>query len=268
MQKITLGKKTLIASALMLAMGSSMAATLKIGVASNFEIPLRAIVDAYKFDFSSSDTITVTGGATGTLKAAIISGGSTNGPYDLFLAANQAAPVDLVNNYSSLVEGSSFTYATGYLTLWSNTSGVNVSSGLPSNFYSLYGQVAIADHITAPYGAAAWTVLQASPHNITSLPDSKVAEYTNIDTTFQAVNTPGKQIGFVAKSQVCQNLGAGETFSGTSHYVYTGSPIVQAGVAIERTSRSGADDTLLSDFINYLRTNSNAQAIIQQYCYS
>ena len=32
----------------------------------------------------------------GVLKAAIIAGGSYNGPYDLFLAANSDAPADLV----------------------------------------------------------------------------------------------------------------------------------------------------------------------------
>ena len=262
-----LGKKTLIAAALLALQSAAFATTITIGVASNFELPLVDIIAAYNNDYPG-DTVNYTSGATGTLKAAIIAGGSVSGPYDLFLAANQAAPADLVANYSSLVNGSYFTYATGYLTLWSNVSGVNISSGLPTNFYSLYGAVAIADHVAAPYGTAAWNVLQASPYNITSLPNASVTEYSNIDTTFGAVYSATKQIGFVAKSQVCQNTSGVESFSGTSHYVYTGSPIVQSGVQIQRSSRSSAQNALLSNFLTYLRTNSNAAAVIQRYCYS
>ncbi len=263
-----LGKKTLVAAAALLALQSSAwAATITIGVASNFELPLVDIIAAYNNDYPG-DTINYTAGATGTLKAAIIAGGSVSGPYDLFLAANQATPADLVTNYSSLVNGTYFTYATGSLTLWSNTTGVNISGGLPSNFYSLYGAVAIADHVAAPYGTAAWTVLQAAPYSIPSLPNASVTEYSNIDTTFNAVYSTTKPVGFVAKSQVCQNIAGVESFSGSSHYVYTGSPIVQSGVQIERSSRSGAQNTLLSNFLTYLRTNSNAAAVIQRYCYA
>jgi len=254
------------ASIFLLTASSSWAETMKIGVAANFELPLKEIIAAYQNDYS--DTITYTSASTGSLKSAIIAGGNANGPYDLFLAADQASPTDLANNYPSLVEGSTFTYATGYLTLWSNNNSVNISTGLPVGFSAAYGPVAIADHISAPYGAAAWAVLQASPHYITSLPDPSVTEYSNIDTTFQAVNNNTKNIGFVAKSQVCKKVAGAETFSGTSHYVYTGSPITQKGIIIERTSRTSAQDALVSRFTNYLRTNPNALAIIQNYCYS
>jgi molybdate transport system substrate-binding protein len=260
---------TLAISTLFLAFASQAMATttITVGVAANFEIPLRDIAAAY-VAANPGNTIAITAGATGTLKAAIIAGGSVNGPYDLFLAANQAAPNDLVTNYASLVQGTAFTYATGYPTLWSNTAGVNISGGLPTNFYSLYGAVAIGDHVTAPYGTAAWSILHAAPYSIASLPDAKVTEYSNIDTTFIAVNTATRKVGFVAKSQVCSKSGGVETYSGKSHYVYTANPIIQSGVAIERSSRSGTQDALLSDFLNYLQTDPAAAAIIQGYCYS
>lgn len=261
-------KTALGVSALFLAFSAPAFATttISVGVASNFEVPLRDIAAAF-IAANPSTAINITSGSTGTLKAAVIAGGSVNGPYDLFIAANQAAPADLVTSYPSLVEGSAFTYATGFLTLWSNFAGVNISSGLPSNFYSLYGAVAIADHVAAPYGAAAWTVLQAAPYSITSLPNAAVTEYSNIDTTFSAVSSSARKVGFVAKSQVCTKTGGVETYTGTSHYVYTGSPIVQSAVKIERTSRSGGQDSLLDDFVDYLQNDSAALAIIQKYCY-
>lgn len=267
MANIKMKKLAFGVSAALLVLGAPaiQAATLTIGVAANFKNPLVEIIAAYNSAYPGN-TITYTSASTGSLKAAIIAGGSYNGPYDLFLAANTDAPADLAANYASLVEGTAFTYAKGYLTLWSNDAGVNISSGLPSGFYATYGQVAIADPANAPYGAAAWSVLQSSPHYIASLPDYQVAVYSNIDTTYQTVALGTQKIGFVAKSQVCQKTGGTESFTGTSHYVYN-TPITQQGIKIERTIRTSADDALLASFKSYL-SGATATAIIQKYCYS
>lgn len=263
---VTATLSALTVSAAALLSPAAHATTITVGVAANFEIPLTKIIAAYNA-IHPGDTINYTSASTGVLESAITSGGTVSGPYDLFLAANTAAPGDLVTNYPTYVVGSAFTYATGYLTLWSNTPSVNISAGLPTTFYSLYGPVAIANHITAPYGAAAWTILNNAPYSIPSLPDASVSEYSNIDTTFMAVNAGTNQVGFVAKSQVCTNTGGVETYAGVSHFVYTGSTLVQNGVKIQRTIRGTPENNLLNSFTSFIGSTSGKN-IIRGYCYS
>jgi len=243
------------------------AETITVAVAANFEFPLKDIIAAYHNDFPGDNTINYVAGSTSTLEAAIIAGGLT-GPYDLFLAANQAAPLDLATNHASLVAGAVFNYTRGFVTLWSNTENVNISAGLPADFFPPYGAVAIADPTKAPYGAAAWATLQAAPYSIPSLPDYRVTTYSNIDTTYLAVAAGTNTVGFVAKSQVCKLVDGTEVFTGSSHYVYAKSPIVQAGVKLKHQGRTKAQGALLASFITYLHNKKGpAAAIIASYCY-
>jgi molybdate transport system substrate-binding protein len=218
------------------------------------------------------------------LKSDILAGGNS-GPYDLFLAADYVTPKDLVDNHSSLIlnypSGNvPFHYTTGSLVLWSDTVNT-IGGGLPN---PLDRNFVIADPSTAPYGYAAIQVMNSLPWNpgftksttFPAGPSNYVNTATNIDTTYAAVANHTYDYGFVAKSKVCQKYGTPPTehYSGVSHheYVYNDpstpyDELVQYGVGIDITGRSGAATQLVKDFIDYLLTDTDARAIIDSYCY-
>lgn len=269
--------------------GVSAQATIKVAVAANFKDTLTTLISAYQASGATyaDSTFTVTSGATGDFQSAISSGlaGGTGTPYDLFLSANQAAPVALRGSYPAYV-GVPFFYAEGKLVLWSKY-GPNVSTagsaGFPSPSAYTYagGQVAIANPSTAPYGAAAQQVLSRVA-GITypgGSYDSIFTQYSTIGLTYSGVAASTSastypDMGFIAKSQICDGT-SGSIKSGLTgtYYVYTpssttgGAPhdrILQYGVAI--SGRSGADANAVTDFISYLQTSA-AVTIIGNYCY-
>lgn len=250
-----------LAFALFLAMTpfSLQAQTISVGVAANFSTPLLEIIN--KFQLANSGYyVTLTSKSTGQLETEIIAGG-TSGPYDLFLAANAASPQNLYDFHNSLVVGNTFTYAQGYLELWSNKSGVDISAGLPTSFT----KTVIANPGTAPYGYAASQILAASPYGIT-LPDSSVDQKSDITLTYNSIADQTYDYGFVAKSQICTN----GVFSGVSHHSYTSGydPIVQDGIKINRTARTAGENTVLTAFVTYLQTSTGAGDTITKYCYT
>ena len=273
MKKLTVGLSALFLTFSAPAVWSE---TITVGVAANFCTPLSEIIDLYTTE-NPGQSVNIACKATGTLNSEIIAGGTSNGPYDVFLAANQATPAALKTSYPTFVEGNTFTYATGYPVAWSNSLGVTLSAGIPFGFNSAplnYGKVAIANPSTAPYGAAAWSILQGSPTFLSGYPNANVQEYVDIGATFAAVfNYPtspstGSRIGIVAKSAVCKRTAGVESFSGEAHYVYTSNPIIQDGIVIERSVRTIAEDSLVTDFVSYLRASGGgAASIIDKYCY-
>ena len=157
-----------IASVLEVPFAAQATTTINVAAAANLTGPLAAIINQFQTDYSTSGyMVSATYGSTGTLEAQIngtCMGCTPNQPgYDLFLAADTDHPNDLINNYSSsVVAYNSSTptkflidYAVGYLDLYSNTTGVDVSSGLPGG----WSKVAIATPGSAPYGDAAASVL-------------------------------------------------------------------------------------------------------------
>jgi molybdate transport system substrate-binding protein len=265
------------------------AANINISVASNFYIsgmvgnsPIADLIAAYQA--ATGDTVTVVqNGSTGTLETQITSGNALG--VDLFLAADTAHPQDLVTNHSSLVVGSPFNYAIGTLVFWSNTNGVNVTCGTGGSCgynSSTYQNVAIADPSTAPYGVAANTLLTvryglAAPLSTNPL----VREFSNIDTTFAAVQNQTVTVGFVALSQICQagsfpTTGSALVYPSTdtsvSPVINNYNPIVQAGIRIART-RTPPQNAELNAFVAFLTDftmspPSKMITTLQNYCYS
>ena len=81
-------------------------------MATNFTTTLAALET--DFETESGLDIDVVSGSTGKLYAQIINGA----PYDVFLAADQARPEQLIAN-GRAAPASRFTYAIGKLALWS-----------------------------------------------------------------------------------------------------------------------------------------------------
>jgi molybdate transport system substrate-binding protein len=197
--------------------------------------------------------------------------------YDLFLAADVDHPNDLINNYPLSVTPYQttpskhlFQYAIGALDLWTNTNGVDVSSGQPAG----WSKVAIADPSLAPYGVAAQSVL-SKVYSVT-LPSAKVDEYSNITNTYNAVQNKTELYGFIARSQICTHGDATPVYSGPSPTLShqninsgasTYAPILQGGVEIAHT-RTAAQNTELTTFLQYVTGRNFSGSIVTHYCYT
>lgn len=251
-----------IASVLAMSSFAAHATTIKIAAAANLTVPLTAIIN----DFHAANpsyTVTAVFDSSGVLEAQIngtCAGCTPNQPgYDLFLAADVDHPQDLITHYPATVYAYNspkqmIHYAIGTLVLYSNTAGVNVSSGLPSG----WSHVAIAVPSAAPYGEAARQVLK-NVYSIDPLPDPKVNQYSNITNTFNAVQNgspPAEQYGFVALSQICTFCDTTPVYTGVSHQVIASGPstydeILQGGVELVH-SRTTGQQTELDAFVQFL----------------
>jgi molybdate transport system substrate-binding protein len=280
-----------VTAALLAASGfGAHAANINLAVASNFYIsgtvgnsPIADLIAAYQAAHTADTVTVVQNGATGTLESQI-TGGNALG-VDLFLAADTAHPQDLVTNFPALVvTGSMFDYAIGTLVFWSNTTGVNVTCSGGSCGYDpgVYSSVAIANPATAPYGVAANTVLTGRYGLDAPLSSNPlVTEFSNIDTTFAAVQNTSVAVGFVALSQICHAgsyptsgsaLVYPPTDTSVSPVVFNYNPIVQAGIEIVHT-RTSDQEAELSAFVAFLTDHSTSPpsqmiTTLTSYCYS
>jgi molybdate transport system substrate-binding protein len=275
---------------------------INLAVASNFYgVPpsnsaITDLINAFESDNHNYTVTVVDNGATATLESNIINGNSRR--VDLFLAADTATPLDLLNNHFNLVTtyNNSFTlplytfnYATGILALLSNTHGVDLSCGTGTCGYdpNVYKTVAIADPSLAPFGVAAQTVLTGRYGLMPPLSSNPlVHEYANITATYNAVIAQTDPVGFVALSAICSN--GNYPTSGTSALAYfpieggstpgvivnNYNPITQAGIAI-RNHRTAAQDTELEAFVAFLTDfttspspDSPTITTLKKFCYS
>jgi molybdate transport system substrate-binding protein len=259
------------AACLMMYPAASRAETITIYVAANFVNTLNQLTNDYTNNIDPTASFTIVSGATSTLENTIIALGNTGtGQADLFLAADTAAPQDLYTNHSGLVVGSPFNYAQGYLALWSSPANpVDISAGLPNPFNANF---VIADPTTAPYGTAAQQLMAGPPWNYTSpIPGGYVYTSTNIGTTYAAVQAGTYGYGFVALSQVCTydpNTGT-KTFAPSYHYEYDSgyTALIQAGIEINRTTRTPGETDLLNNFVSFMSSTQGLSDILS-FCYT
>jgi len=130
----------------LLAVQAAGADTLTVAVASNFRIAAEAI--SAQFTQATGHEIRMSYGSTGKLHAQLMYGA----PYDVFLAADVQSP-SMIEVSEIGVSGSRFTYALGYLVLWS---AVDERAQCAAALDELGdAHLAIANPETAPYGRAA-----------------------------------------------------------------------------------------------------------------
>jgi molybdate transport system substrate-binding protein len=119
---------------------------LTVAVASNFRVAAEAI--SAQFTSETGHEVRLSFGSTGKLHAQLLHGA----PYDVFLAADIQSP-RLIEASELGVGGSRFTYAVGYLVLWSAVDErVDCSMALDGLGDA---HLAIANPEAAPYGRAA-----------------------------------------------------------------------------------------------------------------
>lgn len=119
---------------------------LTIAVASNFRVVAEVL--SAQFTHETGHEVRLSSGSTGKLHAQILHGA----PYDVFLAADTQSP-GMIEASEPGVAGSRFTYALGYLVLWSAVDQRDDCGGALDELGDAH--LAIANPETAPYGRAA-----------------------------------------------------------------------------------------------------------------
>lgn len=181
----------LLALAIILTGAPARAGEAKIAVAANFTKPAREI--GALFQKATGHRAVFSFGSTGQLYAQI----SQGAPFEVFLAADRARPKKAVEaGYAA--KDSRFTYATGRIVLFSmDKTLVRGPETLKGEHFSM---LAIANPVTAPYGAAAVAAMKAL--GVFARLRPKLVRGNNIAQTYQLVKTGNAELGFVALSQV------------------------------------------------------------------
>ncbi len=219
---------------------------LRIAVAANFTAAMQVLGE--RFEQLSGQPLSVSYGSTGKLYAQILQGA----PFDVFLAADQQRPRLL---YQRGLAGQPFTYATGRLVLWSAKRGEAL--GAQTLKVGGFHKLAVANPKTAPYGAAALSVMRAL--GVAERLRRRLVTGESIAQAYQFVASGNAELGFVALAQV--------VLTDAGHYwlipqdLYP--PIHQDAVALAR----GGDKPAAAEFLAYLRTRA-ARAVIERYGYA
>ena len=219
---------------------------LRIAAAANLSDVLPEIIEGYKTDKGLPDQeIEVTFASSGKLYSQIISGA----PYDIFLAANQDFPAQLLNEvFKGDANHTPFTYTQGQLSIYSATKAVGafdqntLTELLNSNDKS---KITIANPELAPYGASAKSYLQTQNLYEALIAQKRLIQAENIGQAFQYAHTGSVDYGFVAHSQVIAMKATPEHFYLLAPTSYPA--ILQDGILI--TNEANA-----ADFTDYLRS--------------
>lgn len=219
----------------------------QLAVAANFTAAAREI--GARFERASGHRVVFSFASTGQLYTHI----SQGAPFEVFLAADRARPRRAVQQ-GLAVAGSRFTYAVGHLVLYSeDPARVRGPGTLRATDFT---RLAIANPVTAPYGAAAVATLKTLDLYKALTP--KLVYGNSIAQTYQFVATGNAELGLVALSQV-----AGHT-RGSRWRVPQAlhPPIAQDAVLLQR----GAGEPAARAFLAFLRSPA-ANAIKRRYGY-
>jgi molybdate transport system substrate-binding protein len=243
--------KRLASLTALLACASAHAGEVQVAVAANFAGPMEKL--AAEFGRDTGHKAVVATGATGKFYAQIRNGA----PFEVLLAADDETPARLEKE-GQAVAGSRFTYAVGRLVLWSaNGAYVDASGNVlkTGNFRHL----AIANPKTAPYGAAAVSVLERL--GLRDRLQPRIVQGENIAQAWQFASTGNAELGFVAQSQVWRDgkftAGSGWIVPASMH-----DPIRQDAALLTKGGANPAARALL----DYLRSDK-AKALIRSFGY-
>lgn len=223
------------------------AGELNAAVAANFTAAAQEIGSS--FEALTGHRAVFSFGSTGQLYTQIIHGA----PFDIFLAADRERPEKAVEQ-GLAVEGSSFTYATGRIVLFSKDKTLVISEKTLRD--GDFSKIAIANPVTAPYGAAAVEVMKAL--GVYDRLSGKIVQGNNIGQTYQFVETGNAELGFISLSQITgHDDGSRWAVPGN---LYTA--IAQDAVLLKH----GAGNDAARAFLSFLR-GPEARAIKEKYGY-
>ncbi|WP_299440022.1 molybdate ABC transporter substrate-binding protein [uncultured Rhodospira sp.] len=219
-----------------------------VAVAANFTATANEIGAA--FTQATGHTATFSFGSTGKLYAQIAHGA----PFEVFLAADAARP-EKAEAEGLGVAGTRVTYALGRIVLYSTDPELVDDDGQVLET-DAFDHLAIANPVTAPYGAAAVEAMDALGVR-ESLAD-KIVQGDNIAQTLQFVTTGNAELGVVALSQVVGDESGSKWLVPADLY----SPIRQDAILLN----TGADNPVAAAFLDFLQ-GPEATAIKERYGY-
>ena len=221
---------------------------LKAAVAANFMVPFREIAAA--FETETTIKVEAAYSSTGNLYGQIINGA----PYDVFLSADEETPQSL---FEKGMADKPFLYATGRVVLWG--AGKEICGAKNWNeALKRYGvkKIAIANPVTAPYGAAAEAALKKS--GLWGEMSERLVTAQNVGQSFQYAVTGGTDGSFCALSAALSEPGA----RGCYYLIDEAPPIRQAACLLNRTTMKND----ASRFLTFLNS-PKASEIKKRYGY-
>jgi molybdate transport system substrate-binding protein len=236
-----------LAAALCALAPTAYAGEVKVAVAANFTAAAKEIGALFKQRTGHRAVLSF--GSTGQLYTQIKHGA----PFEVFLAADRLRPQKAVDEGLG-VPGTLFTYATGRIVLYSRDPGR--VRGAVTLSQARFSKIAVANPVTAPYGAAAVETMTAlGVHDALA---AKFVRGTNIAQTYQFVATGNAELGFVALSQIAGHRGGSRWI--VPDRLYTA--IAQGGVLL----KSGAKSAVARRFVAFVR-GKEARAVKLKYGY-
>jgi molybdate transport system substrate-binding protein len=238
-----------LASVMILAVLSAgvRAAEVKVAVAANFTDAVKEI--GALFEKASGHTAVFSFGPTGGLYNQI----TQAAPFEVFLSADDTTPAKAIKEGFG-VEGTSYTYVTGKLVLFSKTESLKLGEQALKD--GKFQKLAIANPKTAPYGTAAVETMQKL--GVYDALKSKIVEGNNIAQAFQFVDTGNAEVGFVAFSQVALKPSGSRWVVPANLY----KTIAQDAVLL----KTGVNNEAAKAFLAFLK-GPEARKIIEKYGY-
>lgn len=223
------------------------AADVNVAVAANFAEPAKEI--ARLFESKTKNRAILSFGATGQFFTQITQGA----PFQVFLSADEKTPKKLADDGQAVAD-SLFTYAIGKLVLFSTNR--TLVTGEQTLRDAKFNKIAIADPVTAPYGAAAVETMKAL--GIYDALSRKIVQGANIAQAFQFVDTGNAELGFVALSQVIARQGGSRWMVPANLY----GTIRQDAVLL----RSGESNEAAKAFLAFMKS-AEAAKVMEKFGY-
>lgn len=194
---------------------------ISVGVAANFISAFKEIAAA--FEEQTGVKVEATFSSTGNLYSQIKNGA----PYDVFLAADEKRP-DLLHQ-EGWADGT-FIYARGQAILWSaDPNFCKAPTWQEALKNDRIKKIAIANPVTAPYGAAAKAALQKA--GLWDVLEKKLVFGETIAQAFQYASTSAVDAGFCALSAASSREGK----KGCFFSIPEAPDIVQAGCILKKS---------------------------------
>lgn len=227
---LTLFSRLTLASVLW-AGGSAFAADARIAVAANFRDTAEAI--AARLEAESPHRYEVIAGSTGKLASQILNGA----PFDVFMAADRQRPQLLVNRGLASAATQQI-YAVGQLGLWwpsgARTPTLKALATLEPRL------VCMANPAFAPYGEAAWAMLQSAGLEARWL--EGVVRVDNVNLVAGLIAQGHARAGFVARSTLIAGERRGTVVAADKEVLWFAerAPVDQAMVLLTRAEKNEA----------------------------
>ncbi len=227
---LTLFSRLTLASVLW-AGGSAFAADARIAVAANFRDTATAI--AARLEAESPHRYEVIAGSTGKLASQILNGA----PFDVFMAADRQRPQLLVDRGLASAATQQI-YAVGELGLWwPSGAGTPTLKALATLEPRL---VCMANPAFAPYGEAAWAMLQSAGLEASWL--EGVVRVDNVNLVAGLIAQGHARAGFVARSSLMAGKRQGTVVAADKEVLWFAerAPVDQAMVLLTRAEKNAA----------------------------